>query len=549
MQMIYGTDGVVNTNQWHIPLNGGSLPSHMWIQAPENWSGTIPDLSVMAVDMDGNISPETITAGTITPDVDGLTINPTLSFGNAFEGVGLNLNANMVDLDNSETMTLEIVAKTGSDALTGDAIFRLSDGTVLNATYNAGTYTIEDIPYDQINGIEMVYGSYDGTLTVSTYTKESDDTISNPAITGEFVFKSSLVPGMSVSGSTVSLSGNIGDYEVDFNGNGAAGPVTITIGGSEYVLTGIDTLKFGADEYTLADIFNDTDDNNDLFSGVIIDGIIQGLIYETSSGLSGLTDFEGAFEYREGDSVTFSVGGIVLGTATSEDLAQGIVFLQDLADVSRTDLSDEYVQKMAVFLQSLDTIGTTADGIQIDSSAHTALAGVDLDLSTASMEDVVITLQEAGYEPLDTDAAMEHVKDMLVTHSDLNEEDFDPVEFAGQESAIEAEELLGENIEHEDEITPESLLNEDGPNYDELTIQSETSSEESEEITLEDVIDLPENDEIIDIDQLADLPDEPESSPLESTPSEPVAQNDTYISGEDSTVVVSVDDEIITDGL
>jgi hypothetical protein len=212
-------------------------------------------------------------------------------------------------------------------------------------------------------------------------------------------------------------------------------------------------------------------------------------------------------------------------------------------------LSDEYVQKMAVFLQSLDTIGTTADGIQIDSSAHTALAGVDLDLSTASMEDVVITLQEAGYEPLDTDAAMEHVKDMLVTHSDLNEEDFDPVEFAGQESAIEAEELLGENIEHEDEITPESLLNEDGPNYDELTIQSETSSEESEEITLEDVIDLPENDEIIDIDQLADLPDEPESSPLESTPSEPVAQNDTYISGEDSTVVVSVDDEIITDGL
>ena len=39
---------------------------------------------------------------------DGVTIAPTLTFGDAFSWVSLNLNANMKDTDGSEVMSLEI---------------------------------------------------------------------------------------------------------------------------------------------------------------------------------------------------------------------------------------------------------------------------------------------------------------------------------------------------------------------------------------------------------------------------------------------------------
>ncbi|WP_211327392.1 hypothetical protein [Subtercola boreus] len=43
-------------------------------------------------------------------------------------------------------------------------------------------------------------------------------------------------------------------------------------------------------------------------------GPTVGLAYETPT-LSGLTDERGDFEYRAGESVVFSIGGLVLGSA------------------------------------------------------------------------------------------------------------------------------------------------------------------------------------------------------------------------------------------
>jgi len=42
--------------------------------------------------------------------------------------------------------------------------------------------------------------------------------------------------------------------------------------------------------------------------GSFVDSYVKGLKYETSSGISGITDENGTFIYKSGDSVTFKIG-------------------------------------------------------------------------------------------------------------------------------------------------------------------------------------------------------------------------------------------------
>src|SRR5690606_40603387 len=56
-------------------------------------------------------------------------------------------------------------------------------------------------------------------------------------------------------------------------------------------------------------------------SGVFVDAPVAGLSYLTSSDISGVTDAHGRYNYLPGDTVTFSVGDLVLCTV----VAQGVV--------------------------------------------------------------------------------------------------------------------------------------------------------------------------------------------------------------------------------
>lgn len=49
--------------------------------------------------------------------------------------------------------------------------------------------------------------------------------------------------------------------------------------------------------------------------GKFIDAAVEGITY-TSGTLTGLTDRQGNFSYQAGQSVTFSIGGIILGTVS-----------------------------------------------------------------------------------------------------------------------------------------------------------------------------------------------------------------------------------------
>lgn len=100
-------------------------------------------------------------------------------------------------------------------------------------------------------------------------------------------------------------------------------------------------------------------------TGIFLDSPVSGINYRTSSG-SGKTNANGEFSYIQGETVTFSVGNIDLPAAT----ANSTVTPLNLANT--TDINHQVVSNILVLLQSLDSDGNPANGIQISSNAHAA---------------------------------------------------------------------------------------------------------------------------------------------------------------------------------
>ena len=100
----------------------------------------------------------------------------------------------------------------------------------------------------------------------------------------------------------------------------------------------------------------------------VLAGPICGLRYKSSSS-TGLTDERGEFAYRPGDSVTFSVGRVVLGTvagARRVNLAQ----LVNRVDGRIDKLRDPAVTNLARLVLTLDRDGNIETGITIAAEAH-----------------------------------------------------------------------------------------------------------------------------------------------------------------------------------
>lgn len=90
---------------------------------------------------------------------------------------------------------------------------------------------------------------------------------------------------------------------------------------------------------------------------------VEGLRYETPT-LAGATNNKGEFKYRPGETVTFSVGDFVLGSAPgSPRLTSAHLVLGGNGDVKK--LKQPQVTNMARFLQSLDEDGHVENGIAI----------------------------------------------------------------------------------------------------------------------------------------------------------------------------------------
>jgi hypothetical protein len=153
-------------------------------------------------------------------------------------------------------------------------------------------------------------------------------------------------------------------------------------------------------------------------SAQIIDGIIEGLHFTTSSGFEGLTNADGYFDYVDGDVVTFTLGNIELGQIDTANIVDGKVFLQDIASVDRTNMNDNYVENMAVLLQSLDS--DSGDNIVITEATHRAFSDESFDLESMSEEELKAVLKENSVEAVSEADAMEHVQDMLGVYTGMS---------------------------------------------------------------------------------------------------------------------------------
>lgn len=103
----------------------------------------------------------------------------------------------------------------------------------------------------------------------------------------------------------------------------------------------------------------------------IIAGPICGLRYQTPSA-SGVTNERGEFSFSAGDTVTFLVGGLVLGTADAA-LRVNLAQLVNRVAGNIDKLHDPAVTNLARLVISLDQAGIIEGGITIVPSVHDAV--------------------------------------------------------------------------------------------------------------------------------------------------------------------------------
>ncbi|MDC1367242.1 hypothetical protein N8295_04670, partial [Pseudomonadales bacterium] len=213
-----------------------------------------------------------------------------------------------------------------------------------------------------------------------------------------------------------------------------AGDLTLSFGivGYDNDVSVAGTITLGIDQ---------TDDSKVTIDGTAIDGIISGMRYETSSGFVGYTDENGALKYNLSDNVTFSVGSVVLGTvAASATMISGKVFLQDIVGVGLENITDDYVEKLAIFLQTLDNDGDAYNGIVITDEMHALFSDDNFDLEAITKEELVQLLLDNGLTPVDEDEAIQHVKDMITEHAgvtEFEEDDNDSISLLGDDEGLD----------------------------------------------------------------------------------------------------------------
>ena len=119
--------------------------------------------------------------------------------------------------------------------------------------------------------------------------------------------------------------------------------------------------------------------------GVLTDAPVSGAEYSTATQ-SGLTTTNGGFRYFPGEIVTFSVGGVALGSVA------GAPFITPVELTGSADPGTAAVPNAATrvlrFLQSVDADQNPLNGITVSDATRNAAAGLTLDFDTASDADV-----------------------------------------------------------------------------------------------------------------------------------------------------------------
>ena len=123
-------------------------------------------------------------------------------------------------------------------------------------------------------------------------------------------------------------------------------------------------------------------------TGIFTDSPVKGLYYETKTQ-SGLTNESGEFKYIEGETITFKLGGSVLGISKAQETitpftisgVKALIKQREITNsfLSLTPNSYEKAINIATLLQGLDKDGNHDNGIDLG-DAHTDLSNLTIPL-------------------------------------------------------------------------------------------------------------------------------------------------------------------------
>ena len=104
----------------------------------------------------------------------------------------------------------------------------------------------------------------------------------------------------------------------------------------------------------------------------LIGGPVEGLSYACNS-IGGITGHDGSFEYQDGCTALFSIGGITLGEILVSDIntTDKKVFISEVLGLDRNSISNPQLIQLLQLLQPLDKNNDPSDGIVISSQTRT----------------------------------------------------------------------------------------------------------------------------------------------------------------------------------
>ena len=154
-------------------------------------------------------------------------------------------------------------------------------------------------------------------------------------------------------------------------------------------------------------------------TGVFLDSAVEGLEVAAGSAARTRTNAQVEFSCMQGDTVSFSIGGVALGSTA----CAAVVTPLQLAGVG--EAKDARVVNRLLALQLLDEDNDPSNGIRITEAVRTALAGSKLDFSAPAADfgaALGTVLGQAGtaYAARDVNAdrrglASEHFEDTLAS--------------------------------------------------------------------------------------------------------------------------------------
>ena len=144
-------------------------------------------------------------------------------------------------------------------------------------------------------------------------------------------------------------------------------------------------------------------------TGRFVDATVVGLAYKcgNSAALSGTTDSNGQYTCLSNQSVTFYVGGILIGSVNSP---RAVVTPLDLVGVGASP-SNQTVNNMVRFLMSISSTAPGSGTLTIDPAIAAAAVAMSIDFATttAAHLDALITNVKPGATPVTSAAAITHL--------------------------------------------------------------------------------------------------------------------------------------------